>query len=209
MVPTMDHNKAIFVIRAWMLGREYYDALEAMEWTLAYHRGVRKNGVTPEVSHQLSVVYYLKTILDNLTHPQETLSVGFLHDSPEDYPDNVSIGDIAKTFGPLVAAPVRLCNRYYGEKSIKDIKSYYVEISKSPIASIVKAADRIHNVQTMIGVFNKEKQKKYVQETEEYVLPMIKAARRRFPRQERAYENAKHFLKCQIELIEAIHGGKI
>lgn len=208
-----NHEKSIVAMRYWLLGKGYYQALEAMEWLLAHHKGVRKDGVTPEIVHQMSVVYYLKTIHDNLLHPEETLCAGFLHDSPEDLPEEIPVARIANTFGPIVAAPVRICNRFYGDEKAmrnkKDLKSYYIEIGRNDISSIVKSADRIHNVQTMIGVFTKEKQREYVRETEEFVIPMIKDARRRFPRQEPSYENAKHLLRCQIELIKAIHGGKI
>lgn len=60
----------------------------------------------------------------------------------------------------------------------------------------------------MIGVFDRDKQNEYIFETNEYVIPMIKKARRLFPQQEPAYENAKHFLRCQVELIKAIHGAE-
>lgn len=204
----LNHDKSIVAIRYWLLAKEYYRALQAMEWAMEHHQGVRKDGITPEISHQLSVVYYLRTIYHNLLYPEETFCAAFLHDISEDY--NVSIREISNNFGEQVAAAVRLIDRCYSETRIrKDEKSYYLELGKNAISSIVKAADRIHNVQTMIGVFDKMKQRKYVDETNEYVIPMIKKARRLFPQQEPSYENAKHFLKCQIELIEAIHGDKI
>lgn len=59
----------------------------------------------------------------------------------------------------------------------------------------------------MIGVFAYEKQKEYVEETEVYILSALKEARRRFPRQEPAYENIQHMLVSQIELLQAVHGA--
>lgn len=203
MAPQVNHNKSMVAIRYWLLAKQYYRALQAMEWAIDRHTGTRKDGTTPEISHQLSVVYYLRTIHNNLMFPEETFCAAFLHDISEDY--DVPIREISNSFGEEIAAAVRLCTR----KRDTSLSHYYNEISRSSIASITKASDRIHNVQTMIGVFNKEKQRQYVKETNEYVIPMIKRARRLFPQQEPSYENAKHFLKCQIELIEAIHGGKI
>ena len=75
------------------------------------------------------------------------------------------------------------------------------------IASVVKGADRIHNVQTMIDVFTYEKQKEYIRETQEFIVPMLKEARRRFPRQEPAYENIQHVLVSQAELLQAVHNA--
>lgn len=52
----------------------------------------------------------------------------------------------------------------------------------------------------MGGAFSIAKQLSYLVETEELVLPMIKAAARLHPLQEGAYENAKLALKSQISL---------
>ena len=196
-------EKSKVAIRYWLLAKEYYKALQAMEWAMEHHTGTRKDGKTPEFSHQLSVVYYLRTIYQNLLYPEETFCAAFLHDIAEDY--DVSIKEISGTFGENIALTTRILTR----KRDTSNQHYYDEISRNCQASIIKAADRIHNVQTMVGVFNKDKQKRYVKETNEYVIPMIKRARRLFPQQEPSYENAKHMLRCQIELIEAIHGGKI
>lgn len=208
MAPTTSLNKSVVAIRYWLLAKEYFQALRAMEWAFDHHRGTRKDGTTPIISHQLSVVYYLRTVYQNLLYPEQTFCVAFLHDIAEDC--NVPIQDISNNFGEGIAAAVRLLSKeYHGmDTPPKETENYYMSISDNCIASITKAADRIHNVQTMVGVFNKEKQKQYIKETNEYVIPMIKRARRIFPQQEPSYENAKHMLKCQIELIEAIHGRK-
>lgn len=52
----------------------------------------------------------------------------------------------------------------------------------------------------MGAAFSISKQLSYLVETEELVLPMIKAASRSFPVQEAAFENAKLALRSQISL---------
>lgn len=52
----------------------------------------------------------------------------------------------------------------------------------------------------MGNAFTVSKQLSYLRETEELVLPMIKAASRKFPLQEGAFENAKLCLRSQISL---------
>ena len=59
----------------------------------------------------------------------------------------------------------------------------------------------------MIGVFTLQKQEDYLAETKEHFLPMLKRARRAFPRQEPVYENIKHALTGEIALIEAVHAA--
>lgn len=195
-------EKAIIAIRYWLLAKEWFKVLEAMELASNKHTGLRKDGKTPAFHHQLSVVYYLRTIYKNLLYPEETFIVAFLHDVVEDC--SVSIVEIEQLFGKRIADVVKLLTKIDNNTQL-----YYDNIALDPIASIVKASDRIHNVQSMIGVFTNQKQIEYVKETTTFVIPMIKKARRLFPQQEPIYENAKHFLRCQIQLINAIHSKSI
>jgi len=78
-------------------------------------------------------------------------------------------------------------------------------LSQCPIASLVKIADRAHNLQTMQGVFTPEKQQAYCKEVGTWFFPLIRKARRNFPRQYGAYENIKILLRCQVAFVEALH----
>jgi len=180
------------------LGKEYYDTARALEFAAKYHTGFRKDGITPELQHQVEIVHYLRTLLPSYIYPQDVLTTGVLHDTDEDYPQ--SRIEIEKHFNARVAHSVALLN-----KNGKDKTYYFESIAQDEIASIVKGADRIHNIQSMIGVFNVQKQHKYIEEVEQYFLPMLKTARRKFPQQEMAYENIKHLLISQIDLIKEIH----
>lgn len=190
-------------LRYFLLGREYYDAARALEFAKKYHTGVRKDGITPEIQHQIEIVHFLRTLLPSFIYPQEVLIAGFLHDTCEDYPE-VTPEIIEKNFGSRVAHSVSLLN-----KNGKVLPYYFEQIANDEIASIVKGADRIHNLQSMIGVFTPEKQMNYMLEVQEHFLPMLKAARRKFPQQEAAYENIKHLLNSQLELISALHSQTI
>ena len=85
----------------------------------------------------------------------------------------------------------------------KSDQQYYQDCSEDVHASIAKGSDRIHNVNSMIGVFSKEKQLAYITEVEEQFLPMIKRAEGMFPDQLPAYLNIKHMLKSQVALVRA------
>lgn len=196
-------NKLQISMRYWLLGRGYNLALKAMEFGAEHHTGFRKDGVTPEFNHQISIAHYLRT-LPGLLFPEETLATAFLHDVSEDY--HVDRETLAAKFGPRVADAVwRMTKEFRGVRRAE--AEVFTAIAQCPIASIAKAADRIHNFQSMVGVFKLEKQKVYIEEGEEHFLPMIKKARRLFPEQEPAYENAKHMLRSQMDLIRAIHAA--
>lgn len=197
-------QKGIVSIRFWLLGRGYHDALRAMEFAALYHTGLRKDGVTPEFEHQISAVHFTRTLDSALLKPQETYTVLFLHDITED--KDVSLDAIKRMYGEHIAHSVWLMDRKSGGAK-KELKYYYEHLADDPVASIGKGADRIHNLQTIPDVFTHEGQKWYIEETETYILPMLKRARRHFPRQEPAYENIKHALLSQIELIQKIHAS--
>lgn len=198
-------SKRKIALRYWLLGAGYLKAHEALEFGARLHKGTRKDGFTPEFDHQVWIAHYVRSLLPSLIHKEETLSVVFLHDVPEDF--GLAYEEIDGRFGTVVTGAVRrLTKKWRGE--VYDKPALFEAMSHCPIASIVKAADRVHNLKSMLGVFTLEKQQAYVAETKEYFLPMIKAARRRFPQQELAYENLKHMLLTQIETIEAMHAAQ-
>ena len=191
--------------RAWMLGKGFYRAVEALEYAAKFHTGMRKDGITPEFHHQISIGHYVRT-LSGLRHPELALIVAMLHDLLEDY--DLPAESIESRFGKEVLDAVLLLSKeYLGNK--KSAKKYYHAMAHDPIASVVKGADRVHNFQTMPAVFTCKKQLEYIQECESYILPMLKEARNRFPDQELAYENIKHALKGQIELLKLSIEAKV
>jgi (p)ppGpp synthase/HD superfamily hydrolase len=184
-------------IRAWMLGRGFYRAVEALEYAAKYHDGYRKDGFTPEFHHQVSIAHYLRT-LPGIRNLEDVLTAAFLHDTIED--KDITAEEIADRFGLEVARAVSLLTKK-SRGMVKDKEDYFKRMSDNPIASIVKGGDRIHNYQTMAKVFTCTKQLKYIREGENYILPMLKEARNNFPDQELAYENIKYTLKGQMELL--------
>lgn len=196
------HNKREVSLRYWLQGRNYTMALRAMNLAKQHHTGVRKDGVTPEFDHQVSIAHYLRTLDGSLLHPQETYAAALLHDVREDY--GLADAEIRDQFGDLTANAVNaLSKEFRGDR--RPEAEVFAMIAADPIASVVKGCDRIHNHQTMVGVFSTQKQVEYIDETNGWFFPMLKQARRAFPEQEPAYENVKTMLKSQIHLIEAVH----
>lgn len=196
----IEYEKLRSALRYWLYGKEYYLAVKAMEFAAKHHTGVRKDGLTPEFYHQLSIAGYTRTLIS--LYPEDTMAVAFLHDIVEDY--SVSVGELERQFGKRVAFSVALLSKKKDGYTIES-DPYYLNICNDAIASLIKGADRIHNFQTMIDVFDVPKQKQYIDDCKEGILPMLKRARRKFPEQEPAYENIKHALLSQIDLIEYMH----
>lgn len=195
-----EFEKQLISLRYWLLGKEYYMAVEAMEFASHYHTGKRKDGVTPEFAHQVALCQFARSISSILLKPEETFAALFLHDVSEDY--GVPIATLESKFGTDVSQAVWLLSKKMD--GLKKERAYYFEqIGQNPIASLGKGIDRIHNLQTS-HVFTPEGQERYADETEEFIIPMLKVARRKFPQQEMGYENIKLVLGNQVALIRRL-----
>lgn len=199
MIPR-DVENDITSLRFFFNGKGYFKASRALELAIRIHDGVRKDGKTLEYHHQLCITHHLRTLAGYLCNAENTFCTALLHDSVEDHPNKITLKEIEEHFGVEVTDAVDLLT-----KTGKIADHYFRSITYDPIASIVKAADRIHNFQTMVGVFSIEKQGRYIGETEEFIIPMLEEAALKFPEQEPAYANLKLVLKSQIDLIRHIH----
>ena len=80
-------------------------------------------------------------------------------------------------------------------------KVYYDRIAQNGKASIVKIIDRCNNVSDMAGSFTREKLLEYIEETEEYVLPLTRVLKNEYPE----YSDAAFLIKYQIiSLMETV-----
>ena len=199
------HVKQLAVMRGWLEGRQYFKAATALEFVKGLEVGTRKDGETPKLHHQLSVARLITTLAPHLLFPEETIAAAFLHDVLEDHGTVASQDKLADKFGRKVADAV-WCLSKKSNGMTKDYTRYFSDMTQCPIASVVKLADRAHNLQTMSGVFTPEKQAAYLREVDAYFYPMIRQARRNFPQQYPAYENLKILLRSQCGLIRLVLG---
>jgi (p)ppGpp synthase/HD superfamily hydrolase len=196
-------EKSKLAMRYFLQGRKYHLALKALDFAEKYHVGVRKDGISHEFSHQISQAGFVRTLENSLLYPEETIATVFLHDVVEDY--DVSKETIDNVFGTIVGTAVELMTNKHSDGSKKNKDAYYRAMADNAICSITKPIDRKHNHQTMVGVFSPDKQIRYMDETSEHILPMMKIARKIFTSQEAAYLNISTVLKIQMELIKNIH----
>lgn len=205
----MDVNKLKTALRYWYEGKGYFRALEAMNVAIDIHTGFRKDGVTPEIHHQISLAGYLKTLTGGLISEEETHVMAWLHDVDEDYGGYHLV--LLGASGVNLDGLNTLREVYYEEldslnkKIWPSTKDYYNAVVGFASTSIVKGVDRIHNFQTMPGVFTHEKQISYIEEGETYVIPMLKRAIKLHPEQTNAYYNVIHMLRTQIELLRLLN----
>ena len=195
-----NYDKMKISIRGYLIGMGYYKAVEAMNFAEKYHNGTRKDG-NHEFSHQVSQANLYRTYLPHVRQKELGFILIFLHDIVED--KDISLDEIEAKWGIEARYVVdKLTKEYRGHKKPNNV--YYNDIADCPVSSIGKGIDRVHNLTTMLGGFKPQKRIEYIQETQEYVLPMLKQARRNFPDQECVYENLKFIIINQINLYNAL-----
>lgn len=193
-------QKTRIALYYFLLGKGWSKEAEIMDWAENIHSGVRKDGVTPEFAHQIWIANYLRTLPLNDDMMRLCIAIAFLHDTAEDF--NYNPAEFSVYWGGEIAEGAkRLTKKWRGVTMPED--TYFFGIGETAQSALVKGVDRLHNLSTMVGVFKLEKMVAYIEETKQYHLPMLKAARKRFPQYEAAFENIKQSLLSRIELISA------
>lgn len=186
-------------IRGWLAGAGMHSALRAVNLGLEWHDGTRKDGITPEYSHQLWQIQYART-LAGIRDMEGLIITIALHDLPEDRRYNPIW--ISTEFGEKNGRSVEaMSKKIYGKEAKKSNQSYYYNLGLDENGSAAKGIDRVHNHASMPGVFTVAKMNEFMGESEAFTLPMLKEARKNFPHQEPAYSNLRGRLKEQIHLI--------
>jgi len=199
-----DYTKMKISIRSWMEGRGFHVAIAAMNFAEKHHTGIRKDG-QPEFSHQVSQACYARTMERYMLHPEAVLAVIFLHDVMEDY--GVSHAELVNLFGIQIADAVLKMSKVVGGVKVPS-EIYFPNLATCPIGSLAKGFDRVHNLLTMVGGFKPEKQREYLEETMNKIVPMLKEARRTHVSQEPIYENIKFVMTNQTILYEEMLSSK-
>lgn len=183
-------HKEIIYLQGFAQGRQYFELLKAINAAQELHsEQVRKSG-EPYIEHPMRVCSALVALQ---VYDEKILTIAMLHDVLEDCeidPKGLHLRyGISKEIIDIVNVLTKIPNG--------DTGLYYKRIYEYPEAAMVKISDRCHNVSTMAGVFNEEKIRKYLTETDEYVLPLIKYARRFYPE----YSNQIIYMKYHIESV--------
>lgn len=162
------HKEALYLY-GFCKGAKLPLTLKAITYTTKLYEGEKRDNGDDYIKHPLEVC---RRLINNRVRDDEVLAAAILHDTIED--EKVSTEDIEKTFNKGVGYLVDLLTK----KKCESIEEYYKKISTDIRSITIKAVDRVCNVSDMVEIFSTKRLDKYVKETEEYILPMMKRARR-------------------------------
>ena len=80
---------------------------------------------------------------------------------------------------------------------------YYNMLLENREATLCKLIDRCHNVSSMAGTFSIEKLKSYIAETREYVFPLLRKAKEKYPADSDALFILKYHITSVVDSIDA------
>lgn len=80
---------------------------------------------------------------------------------------------------------------------------YYNMLLQSREESLTKLIDRCHNVSSMAGTFSVTKLKAYIEETRQYVLPLLRKVKNQYPEESDILFVLKYHIVSVVDSIEA------
>ena len=140
--------------------------LHCLPLAYLFHDGQKRKTGEPYVTHPLRVACLL---LDAGIREDVILASAF-YDVLEDCSEWVSAATLESTY--RVDREVVEVVNILTKRKVLTTDEYYSGISCSPRAALVKIADRIHNLNTMKNAFSEAKMWEYIEETEEFVIPL-------------------------------------
>ena len=185
------------------------EKLEQTRQALAYARE-KFEGKTRKTSigAQKTVPYFIHPLMMAChahamgIRDDEVLAVILLHDVCEDC--GVEAKDLPFDKNIIHSVDLLTKSKKEGETEDEMDKRYYAAIEKDSTASIVKAIDRCNNVSLMALSFTDEKLREYINETEKFVMPLIKHIKQGDAKYNDAAFLITYQLRSSIETIKSL-----
>ena len=165
---------------------------KALAFAIKAHEGqTRKESDIPYIYHPLNMAChcFAMDIKDD-----EIVSACLLHDVVEDTGytyDDLPVDDGVKDLVKLMTH-----EKDGGDKAKRKqiMDAYYKGLKSNPKAALIKCVDRCNNLTTMSWGLSRERIYRMIQETEQYVIPLLKVIK-----DEPEYNNAAWLLQYQME----------
>lgn len=184
-------DKTYTYLKGLITGLHFTDSIQALQFARNAHRNQTRKSGEPYIVHPLTIASHAVAMG---LKDDRIIAACLLHDVVEDC--NVKWGDLPVSIDTQMV--VRLLTHVKGTP----LDVYYKCISDDPIACIVKILDRCHNVSTMAGVFTREKIRSYIDETRDYVMPLLRHTKDTWPEYSEQLYILKYHIQSMIDGLE-------
>ena len=191
-------EKMYTFIRGFASGAQLKETLNELSYAREKHSGQLRKSGEPYIVHPLTMACNAISIG---IREDDVLAAIMLHDVCEDCgvdPALLPVSDPVKHSVELLTFSVM-------EGETKEIAKnrYYNMILQDRAATLTKLIDRCHNVSSMAGTFSKEKLRAYIEETRQYVLPLLRKAKVKYPADSDMLFVLKYHITSVVDSIEA------
>ena len=186
-------------IHDFAVSRQMEQTLQALSFAWKMHSGQYRKSGEQYIIHPLTMACHALSLgMDDDT----LISTILLHDVCED----CGVASHELPVNHKVRHGVELMTFTVLEGETKDAAKcrYYDRLGENKTAAVTKLIDRCHNVSTMTGAFSKEKMKAYIEETREYVLPLLYRTRESYPELAEVLFSIHYHITSVIDAAEQI-----
>ena len=198
---TMQYAKSFMFIKGYAVGKELNQTLIALSVARRLHDGQYRKDGTPYICHPLKVC---STLISFRIDDDVTLAAALLHDVLEDCEDRLPHGakELSETYGisDEVIHIVELLTKRSGLDD-HELGLYFKKISRNPRASLIKLSDRMHNSSTVYNL-SAVKMKKYLRETEIYLIPLGSYCKKYYPEYGEAFNVMKNSIASMNRIMK-------
>ncbi|MEQ1567067.1 MAG: bifunctional (p)ppGpp synthetase/guanosine-3',5'-bis(diphosphate) 3'-pyrophosphohydrolase [Myxococcota bacterium] len=171
--PACSLSSIVDQIRSYSPDADVKPVMTAYLLAARAHAGQTRKTGEAYLTHPLAVAQ----ILADLRMDVETIATALLHDALEDNP--ISKEEMESEIGPEITELVdgvtkigKLKFRSHEELAAENFRKMMLAMSRDLRVILVKLADRLHNMSTLGGHGNEEKQRQIARETQEIYVPI-------------------------------------
>lgn len=195
---TARYIKSYMFIKGFAFGKDLKQVLLSLSIARKLHDGQYRKDGDPYICHPLKVC---TTLISYGIDDDVTLSAALLHDVLEDCQDKMPLDgkELVSQYHlePEVLEIIRLLTKESGLGDY-ELGVYFKKIESNPKAALIKLSDRLHNSSTLY-TFTNEKMRKYLRETQMFLIPMASYCKKYYPE----FTNAFGILKRNIEVLNS------
>ena len=191
-------EKMYTYLRGFASGAGMVNTLKALSFAREKHSGQFRKSGEPYIIHPLMMACNAVSIG---IRDDATVATILLHDVCEDC--GVSLQELPVSEEVRRAVDLMTFRVMDGETKEIAKNRYYNMLLQSREAALTKLIDRCHNVSSMAGTFSKEKLKAYIQETRQYVLPLLRKVKKLYPEESDVLFLLKYHIVSVVDSIDA------
>ena len=198
MSGTFHAEKMYTFLRGFASGAGMKETLKALAFARKMHEGQLRKSGEPYLVHPLTMAC---NAVSMGLREDAVIATILLHDVCED----CGVGLSELPVNDTIRRAVNLMTFRIMEGETKEIAKnrYYNMLLQSREAALTKLVDRCHNVSSMAGTVSVEKLKAYIEETRQYVLPLLRKVKDQYPEDSDILFVLKYHIVSVVDSIDA------